>query len=33
MGTWPLWIAFNAGVALFLVLDLGVFHRRAHAIE
>jgi tellurite resistance protein TerC len=33
MGTWPLWIAFNAGVALFLVLDLGLFHRRAHAIE
>ena len=33
MGTWPLWIAFNAGVALFLVLDLGVFHRRAHVIE
>jgi tellurite resistance protein TerC len=32
MGTWPLWIAFNAGVALFLVLDLGLFHRRAHAI-
>jgi len=33
MGTWPLWIAFNAGVALFLVIDLGVFHRRAHVIE
>ncbi len=33
MGTWPLWIAFNAGVALLLVLDLGLFHRRAHAIE
>ncbi len=32
MGTWPLWIAFNAGVALFLVLDLGVFHRHAHVI-
>jgi tellurite resistance protein TerC len=32
MGTWPLWIAFNAGVALFLVLDLGWFHRRAHVI-
>ncbi len=32
MGTWPLWIAFNTGVALFLVLDLGVFHRRAHVI-
>jgi len=33
MGTWPLWIAFNAGVALFLVLDLGMFHRRAHVIS
>src|SRR4029077_12726156 len=32
MGTWPLWIAFNACVALLLVLDLGIFHRRAHAI-
>ena len=32
MGTWPLWIAFNAGVALLLVLDLGLFHRRPHAI-
>ena len=33
MGTWTLWIAFNAGVALFLLLDLGLFHRRAHAIS
>jgi tellurite resistance protein TerC len=33
MGSWPLWIAFNAGVALFLLLDLGLFHRRAHAIS
>ena len=32
MGTWPLWIAFNAGVALLLLLDLAVFHRRAQAI-
>jgi tellurite resistance protein TerC len=32
MGSWPLWIAFNAGVALILLLDLGLFHRRAHAI-
>src|SRR4029077_5225688 len=32
MGTWPLWIAFNAGVALFLLLDVGFFHRRAHVI-
>src|ERR1700730_12354202 len=33
MGTWTLWIAFNAGVALLLLLDLGVLHRRAHAIS
>jgi tellurite resistance protein TerC len=33
MGTWPLWIAFNAGVALLLLLDLGLFHRRARAIS
>jgi TerC family integral membrane protein len=32
MGTWTLWIAFNAGVAVFLLLDLGLFHRRAHVI-
>ncbi len=33
MGTLTLWIAFNVGVALLLLLDLGVFHRRAHAIS
>lgn len=33
MGTWPLWIAFNAGVAFFLVFDLGFIHRRAYAIS
>lgn len=32
MGTLPLWIAFNAGVALFLLLDLALFHRRDHAV-
>jgi tellurite resistance protein TerC len=32
MGTWSLWIAFNAGVVLLLLLDLGLFHRRAHII-
>jgi len=32
MGTLPLWIAFNAGVALFLLLDLAVFHRNAHEV-
>jgi tellurite resistance protein TerC len=33
MGTWTLWIVFNVGVALVLLLDLGLFHRRAHAIS
>lgn len=33
MGTWSLWIAFNAGVAFFLVLDQGLIHRRAEAIS
>jgi tellurite resistance protein TerC len=32
MGTWPIWIAFNAGVAFFLLVDLALFHRRPHAI-
>jgi tellurite resistance protein TerC len=33
MGTWPLWIAFSAGIALLLVLDLGLLHRRARVIS
>src|SRR5579863_241534 len=33
MGSWPLWIGFNAGVALLLVLDLAVFHRRSGRIS
>lgn len=33
MGTFTLWIAFNAGVALLLLVDLGMFHRRAHTIS
>jgi tellurite resistance protein TerC len=33
MGTWTLWIAFNAGVTLLLLFDLGLFHRRAHTIS
>ena len=33
MGSWPLWIAFNAGVALVLLFDLGVLHRRPRAIS
>jgi tellurite resistance protein TerC len=32
MGTWTLWIIFNAVVAFLLLLDLGLFHRRAHVI-
>ena len=33
MGTWPLWIAFNSGVALLLALDLGLLHRRARDVS
>jgi tellurite resistance protein TerC len=33
MGTWTLWIAFHAGIAFFLLLDLSLFHRRAHEIS
>jgi len=33
MGTLTLWIAFNLFVLLMLALDLGVFHRKAHAIS
>jgi tellurite resistance protein TerC len=33
MGTLTLWIAFNAAIAVLLLLDLGLFHRRAHAIS
>ena len=33
LGSWPLWLGFLAFVALMLALDLGVFHRRAHAIS
>jgi tellurite resistance protein TerC len=33
MGTWTLWIAFNAGVALLLLFDLGVLHPRASAVS
>src|SRR5215472_1381106 len=32
MGDWTVWIAFNAGVALLLLIDLALFHRRAHAV-
>jgi tellurite resistance protein TerC len=30
-GLWP-WVAFNAVVVALLALDLGVFHRKAHAV-
>jgi len=30
---WVFWVVFNAFVVLMLVLDLGVFHRRSHAIR
>ncbi len=33
VGTLSLWIGFNLFVLLMLALDLGVFHRRAHAIS
>jgi tellurite resistance protein TerC len=33
MGTPALWIFFNAGVLVLLVLDLGVFNRRAHEVS
>ncbi len=32
MGTLLLWVAFSSFVLLLLALDLGVFHRRAHAV-
>ena len=33
MGTWTLWIAFNTGVALFVLFDLGLFHCRARTVS
>ena len=33
MGTLALWIGFNAVLLFLLTLDLGVFHRRAHAVS
>lgn len=32
VGIWP-WVAFNAFVLFLLVLDLGVFNRKAHAVS
>lgn len=31
--SWPLWVGFLAFVGAMLALDLGVFHRRAHAVS
>jgi tellurite resistance protein TerC len=33
LGSWPLWVGFLAFVAAMLALDLGVFHRKAHAVS
>ena len=33
LGSWPLWVGFLAFVGLMLALDLGVFHRKAHAVS
>jgi len=33
LGSWPLWAGFLAFIALMLALDLGVFHRKAHAVS
>ena len=33
MGTWPLWIGFNAAAAVLLLLDLALFQRRPHAVS
>ena len=33
LGSWPLWLGFLAFVAMMLALDLGVFHRKVHAIS
>ncbi|MBZ5646890.1 MAG: TerC family protein [Acidobacteriia bacterium] len=32
-GNWLFWVLFNAFVLAMLVLDLGVFHRKAHAVR
>ena len=33
LGSWPHWLGFLAFVAAMLALDLGVFHRKVHAIS
>jgi len=32
MGTLPLWVGFNLFVLIAIILDLGVFHRKAHKV-
>lgn len=32
-GNWVFWILFNAFVVVMLLLDLGVFHRKAHVVR
>ena len=32
-GTWLFWVLFNAFVVVMLLLDLGVFHRKAHVVR
>ncbi len=33
LGSWPLWVGFLTFVGMMLALDLGVFHRKAHAVS
>ena len=33
LGSWPLWLGFLGFVGAMLALDLGVFHRKAHAVS
>ena len=33
LGSWPLWVGFLAFVGMMLALDLGVFHRKTHAVS
>jgi TerC family integral membrane protein len=33
LGSWPLWVGFLGFVGAMLAIDLGVFHRRPHAVS
>ncbi|MGH9678376.1 MAG: hypothetical protein ACRD4Y_00335, partial [Candidatus Acidiferrales bacterium] len=33
MGTWTLWIAFHAALAILLLVDFSLFHRYAHTVS